>query len=87
MKDCKNFITAYENNYFEYNMDFEKVSYISQNNPYYGSYSVNPKTNSDIILQTKNLIMTENLIVKKIPYYQVENVSKGDTVYIGSEVI
>lgn len=53
---------------------------------YKGEYTVIPKT-SDQILKTKNLIMTDDLTVKEIPYYQVTNPADGETVYIGSEVI
>lgn len=53
---------------------------------YKGEYTVIPKTSGQI-LKTKNLIMTDDVTVNAIPYYQVENPSSGDTVYIGSEVI
>ena len=62
-------------------------TYVTQGTPYTGAYSVTSKSDGDFMLKTNGLIMTNDLTVKKIPYYQVENPSSGDTVYIGSEVI
>lgn len=52
---------------------------------YGGPYEVTPEAHDPVILDTMNKILTKDVIVKKIPYYQTSNKS-GDTVYIASEV-
>ena len=53
---------------------------------YDGAYVVTPMTDSEIALKTSQRYMTEDVVVKKIPYYETTNESNGETVYIGSEV-
>lgn len=53
---------------------------------YLGSYQVVPKANEEQILETKNRIMTDNVTILEIPYYEVSNDSNGTTVYIAKEV-
>lgn len=52
---------------------------------YLGPYEVVPSTVDDIILETKDKSMNDDVTVFKIPYYETMNTS-GYTVYIGSEV-
>lgn len=52
---------------------------------YVGPYEVTPDAHDPVILDTMNKILTEDVTVKKIPYYQTSNES-GDTAYIASEV-
>lgn len=40
---------------------------------YKGDYVVTPKANENTILQTKDKIMEENVLVLDIPYYEVSN--------------
>ena len=49
---------------------------------YEGEYTVTP-TQEAVTLNTKNLKMLDDVIVLKIPYYEVTNLSGGYTVYIG----
>lgn len=50
---------------------------------YDGSYEVTPLPGSDIVLNTANKGMTENLVVLEIPFYKTTNTSGGYTVIIG----
>lgn len=52
---------------------------------YRGAYTVTPKEDAQT-LATKNTIMTDNVTVKAIPYYETSN-ADGETVYIGKELI
>lgn len=52
---------------------------------YNGDYVVVPKTDSQV-LKTRQKLMTDDLTVKEIPYYEVSNESNGNTVYIGKEI-
>lgn len=51
--------------------------------PYLGDYIVTPTVNG-FTLPTQQKLMTNDLTINKIPYYQVGNNSGGTTVYIGS---
>ena len=53
---------------------------------YEGSYSVTPSTDQDVVLKTKDKLMTDDLTLKKIPFHETSNDSGGVTVYIGKEV-
>ncbi len=50
-----------------------------------GPYEVTPRAHNEVLLETKNLRMTDDVTVRKIPYYEVGNLT-GETVYIGGEV-
>lgn len=52
---------------------------------YTGEYEVTPKADSAVVLETAARLMTKDVTVKKIPYFETANES-GNTVYIGSEV-
>ena len=51
---------------------------------YEGSYDVTPTTEAQT-LETANKLLTANIKVKSIPYFEVSN-QNGTTVYIGGEV-
>ena len=53
--------------------------------PYKGEYDVTPQVQSDIVLYTRHKIMTENVLVRKIPQHEVSNVSGGKTLIIGGD--
>lgn len=53
--------------------------------PYGGEYVVIPKANENQVLLTQNKILSENVTVTKVPYFETSNIY-GDTVYIASEV-
>lgn len=48
---------------------------------YEGEYTVIPKTEEQT-LKTANKVMSDNLVVEKIPYYEVTNTANGKTVTI-----
>lgn len=53
---------------------------------YEGNYIVTPSAEEDIVLETKDKLMTDDLTLKKIPFHETTNDSGGITVYIGKEV-
>lgn len=53
--------------------------------PYEGEYEVTPQAKSAVILPTKDRLLSKDVNVKKIPYYETSN-QTGVTVYIASEV-
>lgn len=62
-----------------------KVVYTGNSKPYEGVYDVTPQAKSAIILPTKDRLLSRDVNVKKIPYYETSN-QTGVTVYIASEV-
>lgn len=52
---------------------------------YEGEYAVTPRV-TEQTMATKNKMMTEDVTVKSIPFYNVGNTSGGSTVYIANEV-
>ena len=53
---------------------------------YGGDYTVTPIVDEDIVLPTKSKTMAEDLTVRKIPIYEMDNDRGGTTVYIAMEV-
>ena len=53
---------------------------------YTGDYTVTPKAHEQTVLETQGLVMTGDVTVLEIPYYETSNVHDGYTVYIGGEV-
>ena len=58
--------------------------YTAQNEPYTGPYSVTPSTESET-LHTKDMLMTDDVIILEIPFHVVTNNSGGMTATIGGE--
>ena len=52
---------------------------------YNGQYEIEPKAHTTTTLNTSGKTLLNNVIVKKIPYFETSNFS-GYTVYIASEV-
>lgn len=52
---------------------------------YQGDYTVIPKAREEVILPTKDLVMTDDVTVNKVPYFETSNLT-GKTIYIASEV-
>ena len=52
---------------------------------YTGEYVVIPKADNEQILKTANKLMSDDVTVKKVPYFETSN-QYGETVYIASEV-
>ena len=49
---------------------------------YKGSYSITPKAWEEQVLETKSKVLTDNMAIKEIPYYETSNKS-GLTAIIG----
>lgn len=49
---------------------------------YEGDYIVTPRAHEEVILETSDKLLTDDVTVLEIPYYETSNVS-GYTVYIG----
>lgn len=62
---------------FEYQITNAKIYY------YEGPYEVTPMVDTIQILPTSNLVMSEDVSINEIPYYEVSNLSGGKTVTIG----
>lgn len=62
-----------------------KVSASGNHEHYDGEYVVVPDAYNTQILTTANKMLTRNLVVKKVPYYETSNVEQGVTVYIAGE--
>lgn len=52
---------------------------------YTGPYEVTPKVNTAVTLDTKALRMKEDVVVHKIPQYEVSNEAGGKTFIVGDE--
>lgn len=63
-------------------LELEVSEGISDASEYHGEYNVTPKV-IEQELKTKSKLMSENIIVKKIPYSSVDNLSGGQTLTIG----
>lgn len=50
---------------------------------YDGIYEITPTPELDIILNTSNQILLDDIVVKEIPYFEITNESGGYTVTIG----
>lgn len=52
---------------------------------YEGPYEVTPKVETAVTLKTKALRMREDVVIRKIPQYEVSNDAGGKTFIIGDE--
>lgn len=67
----------------EIKLDFkDKIVLGEQYQDYEGEYEVTPRTVAQV-LPTKEKNMKDNVTVKEIPFYEVDNLQNGKTVYIG----
>ena len=53
---------------------------------YDGDYVVIPQADDAVVLETQSKLMTDDVTVTKIPYWETSNLSGGNTVFIASEV-
>lgn len=56
---------------------------VSHHDTYKGEYVVTPKVEEETLLATNGLLMTDDVRVLEIPYFETINDSDGYTVYIG----
>lgn len=66
-------------------LNAEASTYIETSEIYTGPYAVTPKAYDVQILGTAQKLLTDNVTVYEVPYYETPNAS-GDTVFIASEV-
>ena len=52
---------------------------------YEGEYVVIPKPHDEVVLPTKDKVLSDDVTIREIPYYEVHN-ETGETVYIAKEV-
>ena len=52
---------------------------------YDGEYVIVPSVKTDRDLPTAHKFLTRDVVLKKVPYYEVDNTSGGTTIYIGSD--
>lgn len=52
---------------------------------YSGPYEVTPKAWNDQTLETEGLLMTDDVTVFKVPYYETSNVFDGKTIFIAED--
>ena len=53
---------------------------------YIGPYEVTPKAWDEQVLQTDGKMMTDDVTVFRVPYYETVNLFDGKTAYIAEEV-
>ena len=51
--------------------------------PYEGDYVITPLVHNEIVLETNGKRMTDDVTIRKVPYYETANFSGGNTAYIG----
>lgn len=67
---------------------FGEVAHVTEyigGEQYFGDYVVTPKVDEQM-LKTKDKVLTDDVVIKSIPFFKVSNTNGGSTVYIGNEV-
>lgn len=72
----------------EVEINLDDTNKIPQNTyeSYTGDYEVIPQKESQV-LKTKDKLMSDDVTIKEIPFFEVSNLAGGTTCYIGKEVI
>ena len=53
---------------------------------YKGQYQITPLAFEETTLKTKGKKLTEDVVIKEIPYFETTNLSGGYTVYIAGQI-
>lgn len=53
--------------------------------PYVGDYEIAPNAYNTQTLPTANKLLKNDVVIKKVPYFETGNAQDGVTVYIGEE--
>ena len=53
---------------------------------YSGDHEVIPSVAEEQTLETANKLLSKDIVVTKVPYFETSNESNGKTIYIGKEV-
>lgn len=64
---------------------FQRVSVFENTDYYEGDYQITPRVEEQT-MKTAQKMMTDDVTIHEIPYYETSNTSDGTTVYIGKEV-
>lgn len=54
---------------------------------YSGAYTVVPRAHDAQTLPTENKLLTKNVTVEKVPFFETDNDANGKTVYIAEEAM
>ena len=65
--------------------DFQRVSVFEKAEYYEGDYQITPRVEEQT-MKTAQKMMTDDVTIQEIPYYETSHTSGGATVYIGKEV-
>lgn len=65
--------------------EIQRITEYVGGEPYIGDYVVTPKV-TEQVMPVKEKVMTDDVTILAIPYYDVSNASGGSTVYIAKEV-
>lgn len=78
---------TFEESVQQFGLDYENLQIIHTEAPEYtGDYEVTPLAASAVVLETNGKRMTDDVTVKKVPYYETSNPGGGYTAYIAMEV-
>ena len=61
-----------------------KMSVIQEYERYDGDYTVTPLASCAQVLLTKDKVLTKDVVIEEIPFWETSNESDGKTVYIGN---
>lgn len=82
------FRVDFQENDRSFDVDFGEIQQVTKyvgGEKYEGEYVVTPKVEAQT-MRTKDKVLTDDVTVKAIPFFNVSNNSGGSTAYIGSEV-
>lgn len=73
----------------QFAVGFKALQVVTQTEGDFGIYEgatvVTPQASHEVVLETAQKLLREDITVKKIPYYEVSNDSGGTTIYIATE--
>ena len=80
---CCNFLVEFSELDQKLPVSFEENIILNTDGEYYeGEYEVIPKTEAQT-METKGLLMSDDVTITAIPYFEVSNIQGGQTVWIG----
>lgn len=66
-------------------LEFQALQTVPISDVYAGPYTATPSAREQV-LPTAKLIMSDDLTIKEIPFFEVSNTAGGSTVYIGGNI-
>lgn len=73
-------------NEFELIVDSDIIVKVADTDEYEGEYVIIPLAYDQQVLDTKDKLCRENIIVKEVPLWETSNLSGGNTVYIAERL-